>query len=344
MSLIKTLSLAALATTASLGLFACGGSDNGGGGGGDGGGGGGGDDVDPAGTNTQFVVSELIVPANASQSSAVALDLDGDGIQDNALGGLLGALGSTAGLDLQTGVDEQLSAAEFILLANIKATDLGNANKVGTYVFFGDNPTPAACTDPLDLTTCGKHLDGAASFEIAANSPSDAVIVGTLAGGDLQAGPGTVSIELPLGGVALQLDLIAAHIEASVTDSALTSGKLGGAITATDVDEKLMPAVQSLIADLITENCTPNGTDCGCVAGSSGEQVLGFFDTNNDCMIPLQELNDNSLIDATIRNPDLDLLDATGAFNPNSDGIDDSLSLGVGFSAVGAAFPLPSGI
>ncbi len=339
MSLIKTLSLTALAATTSFGLYACGGDDGGGGGGG-----GGIDDVDPAGSHTQYVVDELIVPENATQSANVAQDLDGDGIEDNALGGLLGALGATAGLDLQTSVDEQLEAASFILLASIKATGLINANNVGTFVFFGENPMPAACTDPLDQTTCGKHLDGNATFEIAANSPSDALMVGTLAGGSLTAGPGTVSIELPLGDQAIQLDLIAAHIDVTVTADTLTSGKLGGAITAEDVDNKLMPAVQSLIADLITENCTPVGEDCGCEAGSSGLQVLDFFDTNNDCMVPLEELNANSLIDATIRNPDLDLLDATGAFNPNSDGVNDSLSIGVGFSAVGATFPLPANI
>ncbi len=339
MSLIKTLSLAALATTTSFGLFACGGDDGGGGGGG-----GGIEDVDPAGTHTQYVVDTLLVPANATQSSNVAQDLDGDGVEDNALGGLLGALGSTAGLDLQTSVDDQLDAGSFILLASIKATGLTNANNVGTFVFFGENPTPAACTDPLDQDTCGKHLNGSASFEIAANSPTDALMVGTLAGGGLTAGPGTVSIELPLGDEAIQLDLIAAHIDVTVTADGLTSGKLGGAITEDDVDTKLMPAVQSLIAGLITDDCTPVGEDCGCVNGSSGSQVLDFFDSNNDCMVPLAELNANSLIDATIRNPDLDLLDATGAFNPNSDGVNDSLSIGVGFSAVGATFPLPAGI
>ncbi len=339
MSFIKTLSLAALTATTSFGL-ACGG----GGDGGDDGNNGNADAGTPVGTHTKYVVDELVVPANASQSNAVALDLDGDGIADNALGGLLGALGSTAGLDLQTGVDEQLAAGDFILLASVKAEDLVNANDVGTYVFFGDNPTPAACTDENDPTTCGQHLDGNGSFDIAANSPSDALIVGSLSGGSLTAGPGSVSIELPLGDASVQLDLIAAHIDVSVSESALTGGKLGGAITADDVDNKLMPAVQSLIVGLIDENCTPNGSDCGCVAGSSGEQVLGFFDTNNDCMIPLEELNANSLIDATIRNPDLDLLDADGNFNPNSDGVDDSLSVAVGFSAVSAAFDLPAGI
>lgn len=340
MSLLKTISVLSLAATASFGLVACGD---------DGGGDGGNPDqveIDPAGTHTQYVVSELVVPGNASQATNVALDLDGDGLKDNALGGLLGSLATTAGLDLQSTVDEQLAAASFVLLASVKATDLVNANGVGTYVFFGENPSPAACTDPADLSTCGKHFSGSASFDIAANSPSDAVIAGTLAGGALLAGPGTVSIELPLGtGAPLQLDLIAAHLDVGVSATGLTSGKLGGAITADDVDNKLMPAVATLVADLIAESCTPAGADCGCTEGSAGASVLDFFDSNSDCAVPLAELMENSLIDATLRNPDLDLLiDATGEFSPNTDGIEDSLSIGVGFSAVAATFGLPTGI
>jgi hypothetical protein len=81
-----------------------------------------------------------------------------------------------------------------------------------------------------------------------------------------------------------------------------------------------------------------------CEDGSAGASVLTFFDTDGDCLIPVAELMENSLIEATLRNPDLDLLDATGAFNPNDDGVPDSLSLAIGFTAVGGTFPLPSGI
>src|SRR5690606_37162580 len=104
-----------LAATASFGLVACG--DDGG----DDDGGNNLDpvEIDPAGTHTQYVVSELVVPANATQATNVALDLDGDGRNENALGGLLGALATSAGLDLQSGVDEQLTAASFVLLASV---------------------------------------------------------------------------------------------------------------------------------------------------------------------------------------------------------------------------------
>ncbi len=338
MSFLKTLSLIALASTTSLGLVACGGDETGGGGGGGG-------EIDTNGTHTKFVVNDLIVPASASEATAVALDLNDDGLPDNALGGLLGALATTAGLDLQSGVNDQLAAATFTLLLSMKATDLVNANGAGAYLFFGENPTPAACTDPADPLTCGKHLAGGASFDVAANSPSDAVIVGQIAGGNFTGGPGNVSIELPLGeGTPLRMDLIAAHLDVEVGSDNLMSGKLGGAITKEDVENKLMPAVQSLVAGIIDEDCTGAGDNCGCPDASTGLTVLNFFDENDDCEIPLQELMDNSLVGATILNPDLDLLDEAGNFNPGVDGKEDSLSISIGITGVPAEFPLPAGI
>lgn len=304
------------------------------------------DELDPTGTHTKYVVNKIDVPATASASKAVAQDLDGDGIVDNALGGLLASLaGGAANLDLQTGVDTQLNDATFTLLLSIKATDLVDANGVGTYFFFGENPTPAACTDAEDPLTCGQHLDGSASFNVTANSPSDAVLRGTLAAGGLNAGPGSISIELPLGDIApLQLDLIAARLVADVSADGIATGKLAGAITSKDVDENLMPKIQELVAQLIVDDCAPADGVCNCTADSPGASVVDFFDDNDDCEIPLAELMADTIIDSTVRNPDLDLLDADGNYAPNSDGIKDSLSIAIGFTAVGAAFELPAGV
>ena len=335
---MKTLSLFSLATSASLALVACGGDDTGGGGNEP-------IEIDPAGTHTNFVVNALTVPQSAAEATAVALDLNGDNRPDNALGGLLGALVTQADLDLQSGVDTQLDDATFTLLMSMKATSLANANGAGAFIFFGENPMPAACTDVLDPLTCGKHLEGGASFDISANSPSDASIGGIIAGGGFSGGPGKVSIELPLGtGAPLRLDLIAAYVEVDASETGLTAGKLSGAITNDDVTNELMPAVQLLVQNIIDEDCTPVGDDCGCVAESTAITVLNFFDTDGSCDVPLQELMDNSLVGATILNPDLDLLDETGAFNPGVDGVDDSLSIGIGFTAVPATYTLPAGI
>ena len=52
------------------------------------------------------------------------------------------------------------------------------------------------------------------------------------------------------------------------------------------------------------------------------------------------EFADDPLI-GSLLSPDLDLFDGMGNFNPRVDGIRDSLSLGVGFTGVGATFPWP---
>jgi hypothetical protein len=39
--------------------------------------------------------------------------------------------------------------------------------------------------------------------------------------------------------------------------------------------------------------------------------------------------------------PDLDLLDASGKFNPGQDGVKDSYSMGLGFTCVPAKFTAP---
>ena len=79
-----------------------------------------------------------------------------------------------------------------------------------------------------------------------------------------------------------------------------------------------------------------------CEDGSAGEQVLTLFDANGDCTVTTEELLASDLVDGTIRNPDLDLFDGdSDEFNPNQDGVKDSISLGVGFSAVAGTFDVP---
>jgi hypothetical protein len=80
--------------------------------------------------------------------------------------------------------------------------------------------------------------------------------------------------------------------------------------------------------------------DCGCTAGSAGEFILNLFDTDDDCSVSVEELQNSDLV-ASILNPDLDLLDEAGNYNPGVDGIADSLSLGLGFSATTAVFTPP---
>lgn len=329
MRLVNRVSMILLAGGA-LGLAACGG-------GGDDDDGGDDQTVDPAGTHNGYVLDSIVVPASNAQATSVALDIDGDDRAENALGNLLATLAGFD-LDLQGPVDEQIAMGGVIILADVQATSLDQATGVGLQVFRGGNPSPPACADANDMV-CGGHLGGDATFDIT--DDYDALVVGSIVGGQFSGGPGDVTIELALTETnAVPIHLVGARVEMGVTADGLTSGKLGGAITSEDIDNDLIPAVQTLIADIVAE-CVPAGDVC-CEEGSAGEQILTLFDSNSDCEVTTEELLASDLVDGTIRNPDLDLFDGDSTeFNPNQDGVKDSISLGVGFTAVSGTFDAP---
>ena len=329
MRLVNRVSMILIASGA-LGLAACGG-------GGDDDGDGGQDTVDPAGTHNGYVLDSITVPASNAQATSVALDIDGDARAENALGNLLATLAGFD-LDLQGPVDEQIAMGGVIILADVQATDLSAATGVGLQVFRGGNADPAPCATPED-TICGGHLAGDASFDVT--DDYDALVVGSIVGGQFTGGPGDVTIELALSETnAVPIHLVGARVEMGVTAGALTGGKLGGAIRSEDIDNDLIPAVADLIATILAE-CVPEGDAC-CAADSAGEQILTLFDMNDDCEVTTEELLASDLVDGTIRNPDLDLFDGDSTdFNPNQDGVKDSISLGVGFTAVSGTFTAP---
>jgi hypothetical protein len=306
-------------------LLACGGDD-----------GGGGDTVDPNGTDTQYVADSVQVPASGGQASSLGLDLDGDGISDNALGQNLSIL-VMQGIDLQGAINEAVDAGTIIVLANLKATALDNATGVGISFYLGANPNPEPCTDPEDITTCGQHLSGDASFDLAANSPSDALIVGQLINGAFETtASGDVTLELDLLGETLVLNLIAARTAFNASANGLASGRLGGAITEDEARNNILPVLVTLVTGLVAADCMGTEDPC-CTGGSTGAVLYDVFDTDDDCAVSDAEVENNDLVN-TILSPDLDLLDASGNLNPNSDEVNDSISLGLGFSAVGAVF------
>ena len=106
----------------------------------------------------------------------------------------------------------------------------------------------------------------------------------------------------------------------------------GAALTQDEVNQRLIPAMAAGIDEILQRDCP----DEPCEPGSQGEQLATFFDDNEDRRMTEEELLSNSLIASTIGNPDLDLFDEDGVYNPRVDGVKDSLSLGVGFTAVPA--------
>lgn len=358
MRLVKRVPLLVLALSVSLGAAACGG---------------GGDDddddtVNPDGTHYQYVLDDLLMPTTATEANAYGLNLDDDpqGRPDNALGQILSTLANQSDFDLQGTVDTQIMEGDIIILTDMQTTSLTTATGVGVWVYLGANPSPDPCTDAND-TVCGHHLDGSGSFGVDPTSPTDAVIVGQLVAGKYDGGPGNVTIEISLvegEDTGIVINLIGAKMEiGSVTDSTMSNGKLGGAVTEEDLDGEIMPELHTILNNTITDDCSGEPVDCpgadcrpcGCEEGATGRTLLDLFDEYTtpgdgipDCKVDFQELLDNSLISSLLA-PDVDLLDCSNAsdpphdceYSPRTDEIKDSLSLGVGFSAVTGTFTKP---
>jgi len=326
MRLVNRSTVLFLGSIVALGLVACGGDD------------GGGDDdddvINPAGTNNTFVISKISLPTNATEASQLGLDIDGkanDGV-DNQLGTLLASIRSLApGLNLQMSLDEQVDTGGIILLSNIKATDLASAAGVGMWVYQGDTPTPAPCTDAND-TICRKHLTGTGMFGIKANTPTDAKLAGTIMAGKFTGGPGEITLQIALSDAgAIDLPLKKARAEIAVTANGFGAGsKIGGAITQAHIDSKVIPAIHTTVVGIVARDCPkPMGTNCNCMAGSSGLSVLGFLDGNDDCVVTVEEVK--TTVNG-ILTPDIDL---------DGDMVNDAVSLGVGVAAFKGGFTVP---
>lgn len=279
-------------------------------------GGGGGGQV-AVGTRETWVASQLILPMNASQAATYGFDVDGDGTVDNQLGNIMAALVSGLGsVDFQGAVDAAILTGAAVQLVQ---TTTGASTAVA---FSTGAPATTPCTDPSNLTTCGRHLNGTTSF--TATPPLDPALVGTGTSAVFQAGPGAATLQVPLfGGPALILPLLKAR--ASFTRSGTTlSGKVGGAIPMTTVNSTIIPALYNWIVTAIALDCT--GTTC--TPGSLGETLLALFDADHDGTVTLAEVQGNALISSLFA-PDVDT---------NGDHVLDALSVGFGYQLVGAIF------
>jgi hypothetical protein len=246
-----------------------------------------------------------------------------------------------------------------IVLFDLQTLSLTTSPDVVGRVLIGYSPRPAPCTDPDIIATCGNHLDGAGQFDLHPESPEHSVLVGDITAGQLSLGPdrdhpyasrGAVSIRLDISDTAapITFNLIGARLMAATGSSSsdgLANGRLGGAITHEELNTNVLPGIVRLMAETTAEDCMGSPPAC-CDPGSSGETLIDLFDDCSDgsltcdCRVALEELQRNDLI-SSLLSPDVDLLDETGDFNPRTDEVKESLSLGPGFTTVGAAFELP---
>ena len=297
-------------------------------------------DAGAVGVDHGFVLSRVRIPRTVNEASMLGLDVDelpGDTMNgiDNTLGTTLGTLVGQ-GFDWQPSVDDGVDRGAVLLLPQLRAVDLRDADRAGLWLHRGRSSTPPACDGPAD-TTCRKHLTGSAGFELVVGSTLGEPLVGTLRGGRFVGGPGRVVLLLTLnpGRAPVELTLYRARAEVIVEATGFAAGsKLGGALRQEDLEQSLHPAVRDLVFDTVATDCAPpprTPPACGCASGSTGATLMHLMDTAapRDCAVSLEEVT--AFLNPII-NQDIDL---------DGDGSKDAVSFGVGIEAVGANFAAP---
>jgi len=251
----------------------------------------------------------------------VSFDLDGDGTADNKLGAIISGL-AAVNLTPQTSADTSVAKGSLVLLMEETSTDATQqqANNAGVKLSLA----LAATADP--------KYDGTDKFMIDGGN-STAQFLGNVSAGVFTSNnpatattPVTLNIALPLvdGQAALIIPVTAGRVTFKRgADGKITGGQINGALRKEDVDAKILPAVAMLVT--------------AQVQAPGASAAIKMFDANNDGTVTVEELKANALISNFLA-PDIQLFE-NGVYKPNpAKTVKDSLSLGLGFTAVAATF------
>ncbi|MDQ3365211.1 MAG: hypothetical protein M3680_07270 [Myxococcota bacterium] len=284
------------------------------------------------GDHHQYVVAGLRVPRNNLEARASSLDLNDDEAVDNQLGMVFGIL-EQRGLGVSGTAQAAVIRGKAIMLVALQTTSFSEARSSGLVTYLGTNPDPAACTDPSELATCGRHLMTRATYDVSPDSASD-LARGRFDGGTFRARAGTMPIAIAIDAeVPLRIDLHAARVQLQNMSPDGGTAILAGGITATDLRTVVIPEAARQMSRIIAAECSgqPAGpSPCGCGPDSRARDLEELFDTNRDCVIEEAELRDNALVESLT------------ASDLRIDG-QELLSFGVGVELVPASFmPPPS--
>jgi hypothetical protein len=276
----------------------------------------------PTGVKYQFVTNRLLIATTHEQAQAFALNIDGDAQNqaDNRFGTLLSLIQSVApNLAFQENLDQAVSNGQVVTLHMVQADDPLNDPSVTWFLILGET----ALTAPL--------FDGSDEFALNTAVPGGFPIPGSLTNGHFIGGPGRAPIQIYLLGQPVEVELVGVLLEADVSPTGCTNGKLGGGVTGDELKSKLLPAIADGLNLVIKSD------------QALANAILAVFDSERNGSISVEELENNPLLMLTMA-PDLDLMDASGNFNPGQDGVNDSYSIGFGFTCVPAELPLPTDV
>lgn len=296
----------------------------------------------PAGgsVRAQYVWNNVLMPM---QRQDYAIDLNGDGRTDNQLGNIEGALAGQ-GMDVQGQATQAVQSGQCLTLVDEHADDLMNDACAATSVLSAQTMASPDFSGAGHFTPDGS-MPGSFAGPIVASRftseppPATAEV------------PVIVHLRLPLLGAVSPVDVVGARVTyVRSAGGTLMMGQLNGAIRNKDVQTKLLPNLAaSLTAQVQADPSSStsmqllslfdNGgkADAACAAATC-KNPDGSCAVKGDQKIDTCELASSGLIQNVLA-PDVQLFDAAGNYHPNPANTNkDCLSIGVGFTAVGATF------
>jgi hypothetical protein len=297
-------------------------------------------EIDPAGHSTVWVVNSVRLPTTGLEDRqfAVNLDCDPQDRPDNAFGYLLDVVLGLWTDDANGDIAEMIEAGRLLHLLDIRATSLISAEGVGVTLLHALDLD----SDPVD------NFSGEEPFGVD-SARGTGTITGRIESSHLSAR----GSQLPVGFTLPSLDEVivipidGASAEIDLVWDGTLSGKIAGGIPEDAINTIIVPRFAVALQSLVSRDCADIASGeppCGCEVDSQGAVLLELFDEqpdrsgeqpDGDCVITTDEVRNNSLASSALA-PDIDLFDADGELNPRSDGVKDSLSIGVGFTAVPA--------
>jgi hypothetical protein len=279
----------------------------------------------PQGAHYQYVVDSIHLPTSAAESQELGVNLDGDaqGRPDNAMGQILSVVASALeGYDLNAESAELIRTGAINHLMDLQTVDLTMASNVGLEVLHGRD-----LDDDLD-----DNFDGNETFGVDALRGSG-LLTGMIVNGQIEVGLGQVPVAFTFPGLgeAFVVPLSHARVVAMIDDDGL-SGVIAGGISQQDLDERFVPALHRGFDNIVRRDC-----DVAPCSSTFAQLLLDLFDNSpRDRVVSLEEVRNNSLI-RSLLDVDVDLQRGDDDhYDPQSDGVKDHLSVGIGFTAVPA--------
>lgn len=253
---------------------------------------------DVGGSSYEYVITDIYVPRSLTEG--VGVDYDGNGSVDNKLANLMGALlNESSEFEINDRLDNAIAQGELVVLGRILANNFTGDSTVAISIFEGD----FTGTDPADIAR------GTGTFVRDEQSTNAGTICGRIYGaGILQAGPGDVTLSLPVNATqTISFVLHHTRMEGITSPEGWQDMILAGAVLPEDLKNSIIPNYvdnvnQEIQNDPQGSQFIVNTFDNRCSPDIAG--CAGHADCAADGIITATELMCNSTIN-TILTPDV---------------------------------------